>query len=188
MRRGNSYTDNDLFQLFKKGDKEAFEELYIRNWPDLIREANYRNGFNNASEDMVQDLFVSLFQKAKEIDIKISVKSYLHQALRYKIINNKRNLKIHNNCHYELLLMQKSTNDFAVELETKEFSENLHHVIKVLPKKCKQVFLLSREENYSHKHISAQLNISLSTVEKHIGKALKIIKTEICSYYKKAIV
>ncbi|MGF7230359.1 RNA polymerase sigma factor [Arachidicoccus sp.] len=179
MGSQNYISDNDLFQFFKAGNVDAFQELYIRNYPGLIREANRKNGFNEESKDIVQDIFLSLFQKAKDIDIKISIKAYLLQALRYRILNNQRDLRIHNNCHYEFFLMQNSTNDFARELEARELSTSLHLAIKILPKKCKQVFLLSREANYSHKHISDKLNISISTVEKHIGKALKIIKTEL---------
>lgn len=170
----------ELFQLFRQGDMDAFKELYLRYWTGLTREAERQTGSKAESKDIVQDIFVSLFQKAEDIDIKISVKAYLYRALRYRILNNKRNYRIHIHCHEEIFKLYNCTNDFANELEAKELAANLDQAIAALPRKCKEVFLLSREENYSHKSISSELKISVSTVEKHIVKALKMIKNEIC--------
>lgn len=64
--------------------------------------------------------------------------------------------------------------------ETKELAYNINRSINLLPEKCKQAFLLSRSEDLSYKDISGQLNISVSTVEKHISKALKFLKTNLC--------
>lgn len=173
-------SDMELFLLFKQGDTAAFRELYMRHWPGLIREAERQTGSRAESKDIVQDIFVSLFQKIGGIDIKVSVKAYLYRTLRYRILNSKRDYRIHTHCHNELFKMHSCTNDFANELEAKELAASLNQAIAALPKKCKEVFLLSREENYSHKNISSELKISVSTVEKHIVKALKIIKHEIC--------
>lgn len=174
-------TDKELFQLFKQGCPEAFQELYVRHWPGLLREANRQTGSVAESKDMVQDIFLSLFQKAADIDIKVSLKAYLYRTLRYKILNCRRNEKIHAHCHNEIFKMRTNSPMPASELETKELATGLNQAIAALPKKCKEVFLLSREENYSHKNISYELKISVSTVEKHIVKALKIIKNEM--YY-----
>jgi len=177
----------ELFGLFRQGDTAAFKELYVRYWTGLIREAERQTGSKTESKDIVQDIFVSLFQKAADIDIKVSVKAYLYRTLRYRILNSKRNCRIHAHCHHEIFKMQVCTNDFVNELEAKELAANLNLVITALPGKCKEVFLLSREENYSHKNISSELKISVSTVEKHIVKALKIIKREICYNGKVAV-
>lgn len=170
------YTDIELFQLYKAGNTAAFEEIYNRHWTGLLKEAYRLLGSKAESKDIVQDIFVSLFQKAAHIDIKYSLKAYLYQTLRYKIINSKRDNAIHGYCHNEIYRRSICENVFSNELETKELSASLHQAIAALPKKCKQVFLLSREGDYSHKIISRELNISTSTVEKHIGKALKILR------------
>lgn len=179
METINVFTDIELFQLFKEGNKHAFEEIYNRHWSNLLKEAYRLIGSRAESKDMVQDIFVSLFQKAAHIEIKFSLKAYLYQTLRYKIINRKRDNLIHSYCHNEIYRRSICENVFSNELETKELSANLHMAIDGLPKKCKQVFLLSREGDYSHKVISRELNISTSTVEKHIGKALKILRLKL---------
>ncbi|ANI89647.1 hypothetical protein A9P82_10320 [Arachidicoccus ginsenosidimutans] len=75
--------------------------------------------------------------------------------------------------------MNKGRNIYANDYETKELNEYVNSVIYSLPEKCKEVFLLSREKDYSYKDISRELKISVSTVEKHIIKALKIIKCKL---------
>lgn len=179
MKSATKYTDIELFQIFKSGQNEAFEELYTRHWTGLMKEAQRLIGSKAAAKDIVQDTFVSLFQKAAFIEIKYSLKAYLFQTLRFKIINRRRNNHIHDSCHYEIYRRAKCDIHIASELETKELSINLHSAIAGLPKKCRQVFLLSREGDFSHKNISRQLNISTSTVEKHIGKALKILREKL---------
>lgn len=176
MNPVNYYTDIELFQQFKKGHMIAFEEIYNRYWASLLKEAFRLTGSRAESKDIVQDIFVSLFQKADRIEIKFSFKAYLYQTLRYKIINCKRDHLIHTHCHDEIYHRSIGENVFPNTLETKELNRHLHTAIAGLPKKCKQVFLLSREGDYSHKAISRQLNISTSTVEKHIVKALKILR------------
>lgn len=173
------YSDIELFEIFKTGSTEAFEQIYLRHWPGLIKEARRLIGGEAEAKDIVQDTFVSLYQKADAIDIKYSLRAYLSQTLKYKAINRRRDQGIHNCCHYDIYYRSKSETVFSDRLESKELSLKLHSAIAGLPNKCKQVFLLSREEGYSHKFISKELNISTSTVEKHIGKALKILRQKL---------
>lgn len=179
MKPAPFYTDIELFQQFKSGNRQAFEQIYKRYWTHLLSEAFRLTGSRAESKDLVQDIFISLFQKASRIDIKYSFRAYLYQTLRYKIINSKRDKLIHHHCHHEIYYRQAGENVFSNTLETKELNTHLHIAINGLPKKCKQVFLLSREGDYSHKAISRELNISTSTVEKHIVKALKILRLKL---------
>jgi RNA polymerase sigma-70 factor (ECF subfamily) len=172
-------TDLELFEQFKTGDNFAFEEIYNRYWSSLIAEAFRLTGSKATAKDLVQDIFVAIYQKAARIEIKFSFRAYLFQTLRYKIINARRDYLIHDHCHQDIYYRSMSENVFSNPLETKELQQNLQSVVAELPQKCKQVFLLSREGEYSHKAISRQLNISTSTVEKHIVKALKILKVKL---------
>jgi len=172
-------TDLELFEAFKTGDNLAFEQIYNRYWNSLLSEAYRLTGSKAFSKDLVQDIFVAIYQKAARIEIKYSFKAYLFQTLRYKIINARRDYLIHDHCHQDIYYRSISENVFPSPLETKELHQHVRSAVAELPKKCKQVFLLSREEQYSHKAISRQLNISTSTVEKHIVKALKILKVKL---------
>jgi len=179
MNTIHCFSDIELFEKFKGGDRTAFEQIYKRYWSCLLNEAYRLTGAPAQSKDLVQDIFVSLYQKAEKIDIKFSFKAYLYQTLRYKVINSRRDDLIHQHCHQDIYHRSSRETVFSNPLETKELSNHLHVAINCLPKKCKQVFLLSREGDYSHKAISKELHISTSTVEKHIVKALKILRLKL---------
>ena len=72
-----------------------------------------------------------------------------------------------------------SGGDFASQYEAKELEQTIGQSVGRLPEKCKKAFLLSRQENLSYKDISGELAISVSTVEKHISKALKLIRCQL---------
>jgi RNA polymerase sigma-70 factor (ECF subfamily) len=169
-------TDEELFQSFRFGNTDALEQIYLRYWSSLMRAACRQLGTYVESKDIVQDVFTSLIQKSSSINIKVSLKAYLFQMLRHRIINNKRNNRIHIGCHNEIFRMNKSENICSDNYEIKEMTAYVNQIICSLPEKCKEVFLLSRETDCSYKDIAERLKISVSTVEKHIIKALKIIK------------
>lgn len=176
------YSDEELFRRFKCGDMEAFECIYRRYSQCLTREAAKRLRSHFQAADMVQDIFTTLMRKSENIEINVSLKAYLFRMIHYKVINLKRDMEIHNRCYDELIELNKNAFVGFDSLEQKEMFTRLDSIILSLPKKCKEAFLLSRERDYSYKDISQELKISVSTVEKHIIKALKIIKCRLNCY------
>lgn len=181
-----NYTDEELFRRFKCGDMDAFEQIYSRYSLYLTRETAKRLRSYFQASDIVQDIFITLIRKSQHIEINVSLKAYLFRMMHYKVSNLKRDMQIHNRCHNEIIELNKNASIGFDSLEQKEIFTKLHSIILSLPERCKQAFILSREKNYSYKDISRELNISVSTVEKHIIKALKIIKYEL-SYYNETI-
>jgi len=171
--------DSDLFLYVKQNDIRAFEELYNRYWPLLVNAAYKRLNCREKAEDLVQNIFIDLYQRRTAIELSISLKSYLKQALKFKILNEYRAQGIRAKYQRSLFFNPDCKNDFTHALEAKELEKKVDTVLNRLPDKCRQVFLLSRKENLSNKDISVGLNISVSTVEKHITKALKTIRCQI---------
>lgn len=172
--------DAALVQLAKT-DERAFSEIYRRYYTILLNVAIKRLETRPLAEDLVQDIFISLYQKIHYLEISCSIKAYLNKAIRFKIMNEYRSKSVRMRYCKNVFSVSFCKNDFS-NIEVKELSKKLNSVYDRLPKKCKQVFLLSRQEGLSQKDISIQLDISLSTVEKHIGKALKIFKEELVEY------
>ncbi|HVW99196.1 MAG TPA: RNA polymerase sigma-70 factor [Candidatus Babeliaceae bacterium] len=168
--------DSELFQLIKQNDTKSFEELYNRYWSALVNFANKRLDSKEKSEDIVQNIFIDIYQRRASIQLNISLKAYLFQALKFKILNLYRAETISNKYKKSLFFNPICKNDLAEELEAKELELIIDRTISHLPEKCRQVFVLSRKENLSNKDISNRLNISVSTVEKHITKALKTLQ------------
>ena len=174
--------DLQLFDLVKQDDVKAFEEIYNRHWPQLIDAAYRRLQSREKAEDIVQDLFVTLYQKRHTIEISTSLKAYLAQAVKFKILNHIRDEFTRTACRKTIFLNDNCKNDFSPAIETRELHNHIEQVVCGLPDQCRKTFLLSRKEERSHKEISADLNISVSTVEKHIGKALKILRNDLKAY------
>ncbi|RYZ79219.1 MAG: hypothetical protein EOP04_28185, partial [Proteobacteria bacterium] len=86
--------DLDLFLLVKKSDIKAFEELYNRYWAALVNTANKRLNSREKAEDIAQNIFIDLYRRRDTIELTTSLKAYLHQALKFKILNEYRSEQI----------------------------------------------------------------------------------------------
>lgn len=175
-------SDSELFNLTKQDNMQAFEALYQRHWPGLVDAAYKRLQSRQKSEDIVQEIFINLYEKREFLEIIISIKAYMHQALKFKVLNEFRAEGIRSAYATSFFLNNVCKNDFAPYLEVKELNREIEKTLENLPEKCRQVFLLSRKENLSNKEIANELKISVSTVEKHIGKALKALKDHLNAY------
>src|SRR5262249_46580716 len=89
-------TDGELLQLLAQDDTAAFNTLFYRHWDPLYRTAVARTGEAQVAFDLIQDVFVELWQKRQGLDIRESLPQYLAGILRYKIFNHFRNSKRRN--------------------------------------------------------------------------------------------
>lgn len=178
----NHLSDLELFSLVKHENVEAFEVMYKRYWPELIDAAYKRLQSRQKAEDIVQEIFISLYNKREILEVTVSLKAYLNKALKFKVLNEFRSADVRNTYVKTQFLSDLCKNDFAQEIEAKELNRKIDHLLAQLPTKCRQVFNLSRYENKSNKEIALELNISVSTVEKHIGKALKVLRNNLKTY------
>jgi RNA polymerase sigma-70 factor (ECF subfamily) len=128
----------------------------------------------------VQEVFLSLYQRKNELQTTSSLKAYLYTALQNKIYNHyqkeltRRQYEQAAGSHLNLV-----SNDLSMEYEVKELEKKIHEKIQELPQQCRKVFLMSREEQLPYKEIANQLNISVNTVDQHIQKALRIIRSSL---------
>lgn len=173
-------SDEELFDLSRQRP-EAFDEIYKRYYPLLLRVAHKSLRSIQAAEDAVQDVLASLFHRRENIAFRVSLRSYLNKAIRFKILNIVRAEIVRSNYHKNAFVYGECKNVFA-HLEAKELAQRIDKVFYLLPTKCRDAFVLSRASDYSQKDISRIMSISQSTVEKHIGKALKIFRSELPDY------
>ena len=176
-----SYTDFELFRRVKDDDFNAFSELYKRYWPSLVNAAFKRLNRKDKSEDIAQNIFVDLYVRRSSIELDRSLKSYLHQALKYKVLNEYRDTLVRARYQEQFFFSPVCKNDFAIPAETQEFEQHVKNAVQKLPGKCRQVFSMSRDHELSNKEISHEMQITVSTVEQHITRALKTLRNEIKS-------
>ncbi|MFT3751139.1 MAG: RNA polymerase sigma-70 factor [Agriterribacter sp.] len=171
----------ELLNLVKQDNKKAFDEIYNRYWDFLTQLASKHLQSKQRAEDIVQEIFISFYNRRHEFELSVSLRAYLSQALKFRIVNEFRS-QVVRNAYSKHLSYTYTYSDIAPYhiYEIKELTCNIYRSIDLLPEKCKKAFLLSRSEDLSYKDISGHLNISVSTVEKHISKALKKLKTNLC--------
>lgn len=176
-----SWTDEMLMDLIQREDnRAAFAELYERYWESLVDTAYQRLKSAEAAKEVVQDIFISLFLRRESVIIKSTFEAYLKTALKYKVFNVYRTQQVHYN--YVAQMMKVNHIDPVTPqhtLEEKELNKKIRQASDKMPEKCREVFLMSRFENLSHQDISERLGISISTVKKHITKALHIVRTDL---------
>ncbi len=183
MNKYSSYTDNELVtRLQTDSNKNAFEELYNRYWEKLLIQALVKLNSDVEAEEVVQDVFLNLWNRRQTLDIKYTFHTYIASCVKYEILNKLAHRRKETN------LKVQSISNFTEETNTTEEHINYNALIKqieetvnALPEKCQLVFRLSREEGLSQKQIAEQLNISPKTVETHFTKALKAIRSSIGS-------
>ncbi len=172
-----AYTDSELLELVKLGDHEAFTEIYNRYWKSLLTVAANKTGDMDEAEEIVQDIFVSIWNRRTKLEIKTSLKSYLAVSVNYQVMKVLANQSIREDCGKESTA-HTIFHDYSAQywLEFEELQEQLSELVAMLPEKCRLVFRLSRDSGYSQKEIASELGISEKTVEVHLGKALKTLR------------
>lgn len=175
------HTDQELLRLIKNSSTEAFEALYHRHFVRLYRTAFKRVQNEAIIEELVQDVFVNLWLKRSDLDADGNIVSYLFATLRNKILHELRRemISARNLQKLQLEMLPEYASDGASFLEAKETEQKIHLVLEGLSPKSREAFTLSRFENLSYKAIADEMNISVNTVEKHVGKALMYLKKRI---------
>lgn len=174
-----TYSDQELILLLKDDDQEAMREIYDRYWLKLLSVATNRLYFQEEAEECVQDVFLSLWKRRNDIVLKHALSTYLWIAVKYQVIN--RLDKRHARRNLQIIELKDDINVPSPEvyLFEKELMERIEMSVRQLPEKCRMVYRMSREDGKTNKEISAELNISEKTVEGHITKALKDIRTDL---------
>lgn len=173
--------DSELYQLVKEGNKTAFEIIFDRYWKRLFAYAFRIYKDENKCEDIIQEMFISLWEKSLDTNI-LNLEAYLIRSVKYKIANHIRDLKF-TPIHHEILQNMPNILKPDNHMEYEEFEKEIFNEIKKLPPKCQQVFMLSRFEDYTNPEIAEELDISIRTVEKHISNALKFLKSTIENHH-----
>lgn len=161
-------------------DNEYFKILY-KKYFKVLHAYSFRIVSNNeVAEDIVQEVFLLCWDRRKSIDTTIPMKSYLYTLTRRKSIDFLRKSENNNlplsefETHLDQFFFETLVFDDHIDMQ--EIERVIRKAVELLPPKCKDVFLLSRDKDMKNKQIAESLNLNIKTVEKHISKALKQIR------------
>lgn len=172
-----------LLQKINNGEENAFQYLFEEFYSMLTVYANKYLQDMDLSRDIVQDVFVRLYEKRESINIEISLKSYLFKSVYNSCINHIRINDIHNKHLYNI--KKRKENDYVdlvEEMQTSELEKFLYDAISELPEQCKKIFKMNRFKGMKNAEIAEKLKLSKRTVETQISKALKILREKLSHY------
>lgn len=175
--------DNTIFKQIQAGNEKAFDKLFLEYYSPLCRFACIYLKDQFASEEIIQDLFIYLWEHRNDLHIQSSVTSYLFTAAKNRTLNyiqKSKTRKIYENSYAAERNTEVSEIHDSIDL--KEIHLKLAKAMDDLPSKCRNIFHLSRNKNMSNKEIAAHLGISVKTVENQMTIALKRIKFSLSTY------
>ncbi|MBL7930656.1 MAG: RNA polymerase sigma-70 factor [Bacteroidia bacterium] len=183
----NPYTvqvnEQQSWQLISQGDKKVFEQVFNTYYQLLCNYACSMLKDIDEAEEVVQNMFFNIWNKRESLQVNTSIKSYMYRATHNDCLNKIKHGKVRTVYAQDY---KSSTSiqdhDSAQVLQAKELGNTINRAIDTLPEQCGLVFKLSRFENLKYQEIADRLNISVKTVENHMGKALKILRTELKDY------
>lgn len=177
MSSYKSLTDAELITHLRGEDQAAFTEIYRRFWDRVFAVAFHRLQDQSEAEEVVQDVFFSLWKRRSSLELQYSLNTYLSTAAKYQIITRQRKLYLKE----KAVNITDSANEAGIDSTQLWFSERelkhqLDYHIEQLPEKCRLIFKMSREQYKSYAQIAEELGVSEKTVEAHITRALKILR------------
>lgn len=166
-----------------KDIQNSFDRIYVMYYSRMLRFAKEYVVFEEDAENVVQDVFLLLWEKREVLDIRISLVSYLFSLvknrsldyLRHKVVAEEYKQEL----SFKLMSLEQLNYTFSSEEEIEKVIAN---AIDKLPERCREIFLKSRIEGMKYREIAEELNISVNTVENHIAIALKKLRVELKDY------
>ncbi|WP_199118369.1 RNA polymerase sigma-70 factor [Pedobacter sp. ASV28] len=175
----SNLSHQEILEHLLNGDENAFDQLFTHFYPGLLRYAKSLLPYpTDAAEDIVSDVFCSLWVNREKIVVRDSIASYLYRAVKNRIINSYKKSKLN------VIDVADSVNEIVGKkhelpdqlMSFKEFNERISYLINRLPEKTRLVFLMSREEGLTYEQIAEVMEVSINTIKTHMFRAIRFLK------------
>lgn len=174
-------SDQELIRLVANDDHAAFKAMYDKFWQKLFTLAVYKTGDREDAEEIIQDIFISIWNRRHELRIEF-LEAYLTRAVNLKLIDRlRKKIKVYTKIDLESISISTEIIDY---LTVEDFTMQVEASLNKLSAKTQEVYDLSRNQEKSQKEIAEYLHLTEKAVEYHITKALKQLKLDLESYLK----
>ncbi len=174
--------ENNLALALQRGDRAAFDAVF-RRWyePLCLYACRLADGDMDEAEDLVQQAFVKLWESRDRLTVTWSLKAYLYKTVHNACLNRLRSRNVHSK-YLDFNAQQLNTMYTPPDDTAPELIERFQRALDALPPQCRHIFELSRFETLRYREIADQLGISIKTVETQMGKALRVMRTQLADY------
>jgi RNA polymerase sigma factor (sigma-70 family) len=173
-------SDSELLPLLSKGDEKAFTEIYNRYWEKLLYLGSIKLRSLAVAEELVQDIFLDLWNRRAQLNITGSLENYLAVSMKYKVINAQVRLmrtQKHLTETGSATHLHRNTTEEWVQFQ--ELQQRLSALVSKLPERCRITYELKNDVGLSQKQIADRLNISEKAVEANLARAMKALRSAI---------
>lgn len=170
-------------QLLLSGDEGTFEQVYKHYLRRLHGYAMSILKDVDIAEGMVQNVFMKLWERRERLSFSGSLQAYLYGAVYNECLNYLRHQRVKSDHRLHVAYTMKENDDeTGAGMELLDLKEKLQHALNELPEKCRTVFQMSRFEDLKYQEIADRLDLSVKTVEAHMGKALKLLRLKLADF------
>jgi RNA polymerase sigma-70 factor (family 1) len=177
--------ENELLEALRSGDEQAFSIIFKKHWYHLYSTALSKVQSHEIAEEIVQSLFVNLWEKRSVLLI-TNLSHYLNVSLKNKCIDHARR-NITKEKYWQFVRSYFPVMDVQEEVIVHELEEAVEKSIEMLPEKSRTIFKLNRIDGLSNSEIAKRINLSEKSVEYHITKSLKQLKQSLREFLVSAI-
>jgi RNA polymerase sigma-70 factor, ECF subfamily len=179
----NVKSNTELVKLLKKGDMAAFDAIYNKYCYKLHEFVFVFLKQKEDAEEIVQEVFIKIWESKGKIDIYASFESFLFTIAYNSTMSllRKRMSETKSREYLKSLQQVSSAEQVIDEIQYKELKQKVESLLKQLTPRQEEIYRLSREEGLTHEEIAKKLNISESTVNNHLVKTMKFIKSHVNS-------
>lgn len=181
----DNLTDSELFEAIILNDQKAFNQLFERHWFKVYSVAYKYVKDEESALEIVHDIFLNIWTRREQLQIN-SFKSYVITAASYHGIRKKQTtagvpVQYVEDYENESLLIAHpyAHNQGELNIGEKEVNDTIESLLNNLPKRCREIYYMSRRDHLSISEIAEQLNISKRTVENQLTTALKHLRTSL---------
>lgn len=172
-----NHTDDQLLELLKSGDEQAYAALYKRYVAGLIDYAEAKLYSLEEAQDIIHDLFTKLWSDREKLPVQNHIKVYLFSAAKFLVIDRIRKNIVRSGYAEKLRSLSPAFCRLEEELQADELLEQVRCGLQSLPEKTQAIFRKSREEDKSIQEIALEMNLSRQTVKNQITVALKHLRS-----------
>ncbi len=174
--------EKEVIEQFRSGNEAAFEQVFHAYYKALVGYARTILKDSDDAEDMVQQVFITVWEKRSAMEIHTSLRSLLYRAVHNACLNRIKQQQVRSGYAKEVIQLHRESGATEDRMQQKELQKKIEQAMEHLPEQCSKIFKMSRFEQLKYQEIADQLGLSIKTVENQMGKALKVMREQLKDY------